>query len=250
MVTQVPQTSDEGSSLSPPNELVDALREGRAAVFVGAGASMAAGLPSWDELVSVLARNLGINAPSLPYSADFLLKVPQYYVNQSDSRRDLMRILERLIEDGKTKFRKTKPKLHRPIHHYLAQLPVKMFYTTNFDKFLEEELHQQGIEHVVIDSEKMARQFTDRRRCQVRKIHGSIPGDWDDLVLTRSDFSNLPSTRPILYQALGDDLISHAFIFVGYSLRDPDFSSVYNSYFATMKGKHQVHFLTLRQLCT
>jgi hypothetical protein len=166
-------------------------------------------------------------------------------VNQSDSRRQLVQTLEKLLEDGKTKFRKTKPELLRPIHHWLAQLPVKQFYTTNFDKFLEEELSQQNVDHEVIDNETMAGQLSERRRCQVRKIHGSIGRDWNDLVLTRSDFASLPSTRPILFQALGADLISHVFLFVGYSLRDPDFSSVYNNYFAAMKGKHQAHFLAL-----
>jgi len=228
-----------------PPELIDAFREGRAAVFFGAGASMAAGLPSWDELIGLLAGSLRMSVPNPPYSADLLLKVPQYYVNKSDSKRDLNRLIEKMLEDGKVKFRKAKPKLLRPIHHYLAQLPTKLFYTTNFDKFLEEELEAQGIDFEVVDSEKMARQLTERRKCQVRKIHGSIGGDWDDLVLTRGDFANLPNTRPVLFQALGVDLISHVFLFLGYSLRDPDFSSVYNNYFAGMKGKHQAHFLVL-----
>lgn len=39
-----------------PSELIDAFRENRAAVFVGAGASVAAGLPNWDDLIVQLAR--------------------------------------------------------------------------------------------------------------------------------------------------------------------------------------------------
>jgi hypothetical protein len=48
--------------------------------------------------------------------------------------------------------------------------------------------------------------------------------EWEDVVLTRSDFACLPDTRPILFQALAGDLTSHVFLFVGYSLRDPDFT--------------------------
>ncbi|MGH9875844.1 MAG: SIR2 family protein [Pyrinomonadaceae bacterium] len=138
---------------------------------------MAAGLPSWDELISQLAHELTITLPPAPLSPDTLLKIPQYFVNRSDSRRDLMRRLDNLLKSGRERFRKTKPVLLRPVHHYLAQLPSRLYYTTNFDTFLEDELAEQGIEFDVVDSENMARQFSERRRCQVRKIHGSIKGD-------------------------------------------------------------------------
>jgi hypothetical protein len=184
-----------------PSELVDAFRENRAAIFVGAGASMAAGLPSWDELISQLAHELTITLPPAPLSQDILLKIPQYFVNRSDSRRDLMRRIENLLKAAQERFRKTKPLLLRPVHHYLAQLPSRLYYTTNLDTFLEDELTEQGIEVDVIHSENTACQFSERRRCQVRKIHGSTNGgDWNDVVLTRSDYARLPHTRPIIFR--------------------------------------------------
>jgi len=162
-------------------------------------------MPSWDELITQLAQELRITLPAPPLSPDTLLKIPQYFVNRSDSRRELMRRLDNLLKTGQERFRKAEPVLLRPVHHYLAQLPSRLYYTTNFDTFLEDEFADQGIDFDVVDSENMARQFSERRQCQIRKIHGSIKGDWDDVVLTRSDYACLPHTRPTLFQALAED---------------------------------------------
>jgi hypothetical protein len=40
-------------------------------------------------------------------------------------------------------------------------------------------------------------------------------------------------------------LKSHVFLFTGYSLRNPDFGSIYNTVFLSMQGTHQTHFLAL-----
>lgn len=156
-----------------------------------------------------------------------------------------MRLLDNLFKTGQERFRNDKPALLRPVHHYLAQLPSRLYYTTNFDTFLEDEFADQDIDFDVVDSENMARQFSERRRCQIRKIHGSIKGDWNDVVLTRRDYACLPHTRPTLFHALAEDLKSHVFLFTGYGLRDPDFGSIYNNVFLAMQGKHQTHFLAL-----
>lgn len=230
---------------SPPSELIDAFREDRASIFVGAGASMAAGLPGWDELVTQLANELRITLPTGPLSPDTLLKIPQYYENRSGGRRELMRRLDKLLKSGRKNLRKLKAALRRPVHHYLVQLPNKLYYTTNFDTFLEDELAEQGIEFDVVDSENMARQRSERGGRQVRKIHGSIKGEWNDVVLTRSDYACVLQTHRMLFQALTEDLKSHVFLFIGFGLRDPDFGSIYNNVFLAMQGKHETHFLAL-----
>lgn len=218
-----------------PGRLLTVLREKHGALFVGAGASRQAGLPSWKELVDELAGELNYSLED-GGDPDLLVKIPQYYESEY-GRRPLMEkireILERRAQRGS-------------IHKCLANLPVNLYYTTNFDTLLEDEItNRRRMKPQVIASERMARQLTELGHCQVRKIHGTIGDDWDDVVITRTDFARLPATRPIFFQRLADDLASHVFLFVGYSLRDPDFIAVYDNMFRQMAGKHQTHFLAL-----
>jgi hypothetical protein len=235
----------EETQMRLPAGLIKAFQERRAAVFVGAGASVAAGLMSWDDLVNDLAKDLDFPLPQQPISPELLLKIPQYYFNRKGGRRELIRFIKDDFKRKEQLFRKNRRTLTRPIHHYLAKLPTDLYYTTNLDTYLEDELRNERRGVDVIDSEKKARQHSERERCQVRKIHGSIDGDSDDVVLTSSDFANIERTRPFLFNRLADDLTSHIFLFVGYSLRDPDFGSLYNNVFTGMQGKHQSHFLAL-----
>jgi SIR2-like domain len=230
----------------PPKILVDAFRDNRGAVFVGGGASIAAGVPGWDDLVIACAKELeDFPIPKKPLSSDDLLKIPQYYVNASNgSMRPLGALLIREFSAGIAKFRASRPKpVHeRPVHHYLAKLPVRSFYTTNVDALLEEELRSQHIDPKVIFDENVARQAADRAPCEVRKLHGSLE-DRESLVLTRSAFAAVRENRPVLFNALAQDLQANVFLFVGYSLRDPDFTAIYNTVFQLMKGEHQNHFI-------
>src|SRR3954471_15898292 len=53
----------EGKSMRPkliPAELAQAVADGRAILFAGAGLSMTVGLPSWAELIEHMAREVGI----------------------------------------------------------------------------------------------------------------------------------------------------------------------------------------------
>ena len=45
-------------------------------LFVGAGASIASGMPSWSEAIQIIANRLSINNDDLDY-----LRIPQNYFN-------------------------------------------------------------------------------------------------------------------------------------------------------------------------
>jgi len=218
-----------------PINLVNAFKESRVVVFIGAGASVTVGLPSWNKLVTDLAIQLEIPPDAGPeeFSPSLLNKVPQYYENRF-GRLELIRRLENLIKHHRIR--------NSRVHELIAELSCELFYTTNFDELLEEALDNQEIEFDKIASEGTARAFTERRRCQIRKIHGTISQP-ETLVITRLDYARINVERPLIIETLRNDLYSHVFLFIGYSLSDPDFNSIYDHVFNTMKTMTQRHFI-------
>jgi hypothetical protein len=213
-----------------PRPLVDAFRDRSAAVFVGAGVSSSAGLPGWQEIVSSLAQQLDL--PEEDHSVDRLLKVPQYFANRL-GRKALSKKLDELLQTTGSS----------SAHDLVARLPCDLFYTTNFDELLERSLYNRSVERFpVVVSESDAQYNSDRRGLQVRKVHGTISRP-DGLVITRQDFAQVRSKNPVIVETLRNHLRSYTFLFIGYSLSDPDFAAIYDDVFLTMGEAHQKHFI-------
>lgn len=71
---------------------------------------------------------------------------------------------------------------------------------------------------------------------EVLYLHGhrSSPQTW---VLSRSQYEDLPTTRPVLLTRVRQLLSQHPVLTVGYSLTDPDFHQVYRQLSLDMKTK-------------
>jgi hypothetical protein len=106
----------------------------------------------------------------------------------------------------------------------LAEIPYfKIFITTNWDPFLERSL--DVLVPMVEDSDLA---FWDDHKRQVLKIHGCISRPYS-IIATQSDYDNCFTSRPLIFNKLRDLMATKTFLFVGYSMRDPDFEKVWNS---------------------
>jgi hypothetical protein len=110
-------------------------------------------------------------------------------------------------------------------HVALSRLEkCRLYYTTNFDDFIERslELHGRSQRAVVIE-EHMGTSSTD---CEVVKFHG----DWNypsKIVLSESDFENRIRLATSLDWRLRADLLGRVVLFLGYSFRDPNVSYLF-----------------------
>jgi hypothetical protein len=220
-----------------PAGLVRELRRGQVAVFAGAGASVAAGMPTWLQLIDQLAEDLGVyeSAPHGRLQLSQLSAIPQYYENRF-GRKSLTERVRALIPR-----RGVAPS---EVHELLAELPCDLYYTTNFDILLEDALDAKGREFDTIATEEDAKDHTSRDRCHVRKIHGSIDIA-NSLVLTRDDFLRYDARHPHLSERLRTDLATTTFLFMGYSLDDPDFSLLYDRVFLSLAPLERRHYITV-----
>lgn len=100
------------------------IERGTAAVFVGAGMSVKSGYPTWLEFVKPFINKIDMDMKNVD-----LTKAIQFYINFY-GRVDIDRAICKTFGELKTK--KQNKNLNK-----LTKLPIKTYWTTNYDKELE-----------------------------------------------------------------------------------------------------------------
>src|SRR5581483_12179587 len=193
-------------------ELARTIASGELVMFVGAGLSIGAGAPTWDQLCDDLRAELhpSTSEQSLPL-------VAQYFRNQFGDYALYSRLREKLHGAS---LRPTR------VHELLCSLPVSVFLTTNWDSLIEQALRAIGRRaHVIVHPPDLA--AWDDCEVQVIKPHGDIERP-DSLVVTAHDYSQLLGADTALRAKLVDLLRYRPVCFVGYSMRDEDVTLLYS----------------------
>ncbi len=198
--------------MSIEDEIVSEIVGGRGVLFVGAGLSVGAGLPSWKEFASELTAEIGCPTTLSP------LDIAQYYENEKGRHA--------LYTKLRTKF-KEKTVRYSENHRKLVSLGFRTIITTNYDKLLEDALCACGYEFHSIINDYDGSYWDEENEIQLLKLHGDIE-NVDSIVLTRRDYSLFFRTHAIITRRLHAILLDHSLIFVGYNLEDPDFNFVFN----------------------
>ncbi|RYJ16598.1 hypothetical protein C5Y41_04800 [Rahnella variigena] len=184
------------------------LEEGAAAVFAGAGLSRNSGFVNWSELLREIAEELDL---SVELEHD-LISVAQYHVNKKNSATGLARkILEEFSEQAEPS----------EAHRILARLPIRTYWTTNYDTLIEDSLKEN---YRVADVKRKTDDLITtrpKRDAVVYKMHGDVdsPGS---AVLYKAQYEQYYKTHEGFITALSGDLISKTFLFVGFSFTDPN----------------------------
>lgn len=190
------------------DKYVKAILAGNAAIFAGAGLSIPSGMVNWKELLREIAEELDLDIDK----EDDLISIAQYYQNLKGGRGS---INSQLINEFTKKVNKTEN------HEILASLPIKTYWTTNYDSIIEDALNDYG-------------KITDVKRCVenlplsrpgrdaiIYKMHGDISMP-HEAVLTKDDYEMYNEKRQLFTTALQGDLVSKTFLFVGFSFEDPN----------------------------
>lgn len=220
-----------------PADLVDALRAGECVVFVGAGLSSGAGLKGWRALVGALADALEIPEASRGGDTDFFLDLAQWY---RDEGREPP--LEKWVRRA---FRASRSGVLPTLAHCLiARLPVRFYVTTNYDELIETALEASRRYPVRVVSDRDVARTGGDEGCYVVKFHGcAVAGG--DIVLSRDDYDGLFERRPALALLLEGLLLNRSFLFLGYSLRDPDFRQIHRRVWAMLCEARRPAFATV-----
>ena len=191
------------------DDLLRDLAEDNLAIFAGAGLSAPAGYVSWSELLRPIADELELD---IDKETD-LVSLAQYHCNSNLANRGKLNQL--LINELADEAKNTKN------HEILARLPISTYWTTNYDKLIENSLTLAG---KIPDTKYRNKQlsFTKRGRdAVVYKMHGDIEHP-DEAILTKDDYEAYHVTMQPFINALSGDLVSKTFLFLGFSFTDPN----------------------------
>ncbi|HEX3799318.1 MAG TPA: SIR2 family protein [Verrucomicrobiae bacterium] len=204
-----------------------------AAIFAGAGLSVGAGFVNWQELMKPVAHELGLDV-ALEHD---LISIAQYHFNEKQSRHELNKIL---IEQFARGHKATEN------HTILGRLPIRTYWTTNYDRVIEDTLKTLGRipdTKYTLDQLKLTK---PKRDAVVYKLHGDIEHP-DDAVLTKDDYEHFNSTRGPFVTALSGDLVSKTFLFIGFGFTDPNLDYILSRVRISLHSKPRTHYCIFKK---
>ena len=191
--------------------LVEALRNGKVNVVLGAGVSIRAGLPSWPELAEIVAERAGIPAnTSDPYS------FPALFTRAREALGSAYIPYLREVLGGEA------PHIPRALR-LLEGLPIECFATTNVDEILALFARR----HLGLPESRIYAYPTRRfHLCPILYLHGRLVTAKDpaDLVFAASDYDEAYGTD-VLQDAL-KQVLALPTLFIGSSFDDRDLCRV------------------------
>jgi len=213
---------------------VQALHDQNAAIFAGAGLSIPAGLVNWKELLRDVASDIGLDVDK----EDDLITVAQFHVNERGGRH---RINQALIHEFAVRSKSTAN------HELLASLPIKTFWTTNYDSLIEDSLEAHGKTPDVKTTIENLATTVPRRDAVVYKMHGDVSQP-DKAVVTKDDYESYESRRHLFSTALQGDLVSKTFLFIGFSFNDPNLNYILSRIRVLLGENRREHYCLLRRV--
>lgn len=184
-------------------------------LFVGAGASIDSGMPSWSDALDKMKKRLGYEEKEDRLLPDDPLKIPQYYFNQR-GKNEYKRLMSGIFKYGKT----------LPItslHQKLMKFNTSTIITTNYDHLIEQAAEENGEAMQVISSDTdLAYKNLGK---ELIKMHGDF--EHDNFVLKEEDYLNYSSNFRLIENYIKSIIGTKIVLFIGYSFNDPDIKQVF-----------------------
>lgn len=209
------------------------LLEENVAVFAGAGMSAGAGFVNWAELLRPIADELGLDVDK----ENDLVALAQFHCNDNANNRSQLN--QRLIEEFSREASETEN------HKILCRLPIRTYWTTNYDKIIENSLDNSGkIADVKYTKEHLST-TKPKRDAVVYKMHGDVEHA-SQAVLTKDDYERYHVKMDQYLANLKGDLISKTFIFIGFSFTDPNLDYILSRVRVAYEGNQRRHYCFIR----
>lgn len=219
-------------------ELMVALSKNNCVVFVGAGLSVGANLPSWSGLLYLLLDHLKKTSDdkSIANEIEKLINKNKLLLAAKELKRhlgsDFGKHMRQIFQAPDIQPQAT--------HELITQLPFHAALTTNYDNLLN--LAYKGTKPVYTH-----RQFSElgwaigQDDFYILKLHGSID-DIETIILTTSDYKELTFSNQAYKDFVKALFITKTILFLGFSLNDTDLDMFMTELNVAFKGSSNRHY--------
>ena len=201
---------EENYSLSV-SQIKKSIKENSLILFVGAGISANSNLPTWGELIQSFKEEL--NLPD--DNSDDYPRVAQYYYDTFGKNRYTKKIEEVFSSKGISK--------PNELHTLIEKIAPEHIITTNYDSLLEDQFESGLLKYNVVAEDKDI-PYTSPGRYLI-KMHGDL--NKNNIVLKEEDYLDYASNFPMISNLIQTLIMNHTLLFVGYSLKDYTFKTIF-----------------------
>lgn len=228
-----------------PDDLLREVVRGNCVVFIGAGPSVGAGLPTWIQLIRQMVDWCDKHSVHLSNKADIehLISV----------KGDLLAAADALqTEMGEVNYRQFMVEVfQRPdlkpteVHETVAKIPFVGAATTNYDSLVEKSFRQTHPQEPVrvftqVDYEELGMAL-QAKEFFVLKAHGTIE-HFETIVLGRKDYNRLIHASEGYRVFLRALFMNRRVFFLGFSMTDPDLLLLLGELREIFHGHSPTHF--------
>ena len=192
-------------------QLFEAYKQKNVILFVGAGVSMGLGLPSWNDLINQIAKELDYDPEIYSTFGDHLALAEYYRIKQGNLGK-LRSWMDRNWHSDSIKIEDS------DIHKIIVNANFPLIYTTNYDRWIENAFDKYGKHyHKIVTVSDLTQ--TDKETIQIVKFHGDFDDDNSIVLDETSYFKRLEFETPLDIK-LRADILGKTVLFIGYSLSD------------------------------
>lgn len=210
-------------------ELISSFKQGNVILFVGAGVSRNLGLPSWEELIDKIAKELDYD-PEIYKTLGDNYALAEYYRIKKGSIGSLRSWMDRHWHRAEIDVSTSK------VHQYIVEANFPIIYTTNYDRWLELafDYYKKPCVKIasVADLTKLKKEGT-----QIVKFHGDFDDDQSIVLGETSYFERLEFETPLDIK-LRSDVLGKSVLFIGYGLADINLRFLFYKLAKLWKNNH------------
>ncbi len=219
-----------------PESLIERISKNKVVVFVGAGLSIQAGLPSWNKIVEVILDGIGDREPKKDKFknalADGILSPLEVLTKIERHKEYAIEYLDKEIRS----YDSVKP---TSIHKKIGMISTNII-TTNYDCLLDE--NYPNFEKINYSNNYKISKLSEYQN-YIFKIHGDIH-EPDKCILFPSQYENLYSDKVSSSVFELKKIISEkSILFIGFSLSDPYINHVFEFISNVYNGFTPEHYI-------